>query len=131
MASFQITLAEDFGVEGRGAFYETAGCLRDVIENQLFQVAALLAMEPPAYRDFGALHSEKTDVFKAMKPLAADDLVRGQFVGYQRSRCREGLRRGDLLRPAPAHRLVALGGGTVVPALRQARARDGHRSWLS
>jgi glucose-6-phosphate 1-dehydrogenase len=83
VASVQITLAEDFGVEGRGAFYETAGCLRDVIENHLFQVVALLAMEPPTYRDFGALHSEKTDVFKAMKPLAADDLVRGQFVGYQ------------------------------------------------
>ena len=83
VASFQITLAEDFGVEGRGAFYETAGCLRDVIENHLFQVVALLAMEPPTYRDFGALHSEKTDVFKAMKPLAADDVVRGQFVGYQ------------------------------------------------
>ncbi len=82
VASFQITLAEDFGVEGRGAFYETAGCLRDVVENHLFQVVALLAMEPPTYRDFGALHSEKTDVFKAMKPLAADDLVRGQFVGY-------------------------------------------------
>jgi glucose-6-phosphate 1-dehydrogenase len=83
VASVQITLAEDFGVEGRGAFYETAGCLRDVVENHLFQVVALLAMEPPTYRDFGALHSEKTDVFKAMKPLAPDDLVRGQFVGYQ------------------------------------------------
>jgi glucose-6-phosphate 1-dehydrogenase len=83
VASFQITLAEDFGVEGRGAFYETAGCLRDVIENHLFQVVALLAMEPPTYRDFGALHSEKTDVFKAIEPLAADDIVRGQFVGYQ------------------------------------------------
>ncbi|MGP0049823.1 MAG: glucose-6-phosphate dehydrogenase [Solirubrobacteraceae bacterium] len=82
VASVQLTLAEDFGVEGRGAFYETAGCLRDVIENHLFQVVALLAMEPPTYRDFGALHSEKTDVFKAMKPLAADDLVRGQFAGY-------------------------------------------------
>jgi glucose-6-phosphate 1-dehydrogenase len=83
VASVQITLAENFGIEGRGAFYETAGCLRDVIENHLFQVVALLAMEPPTYRDFGALHSEKTDVFKAIKPLAPDDLVRGQFVGYQ------------------------------------------------
>ena len=130
VASFQITLAEDFGVEGRGAFYETAGCLRDVVENHLFQVVALLAMEPPTYRDFGALQSAKTDVFKAMRPLAPDDLVRGQFVGYrQRARCREGLRRGDLLRPAPADRLVALGGGTVVPALRQVPARDGHRDF--
>ena len=50
VASVQITLSEDFGVEGRGAFYETAGCLRDVIQNHLFQIVALLAMEPPAYR---------------------------------------------------------------------------------
>jgi len=83
VASVQITLAEEFGVEGRGAFYETAGCLRDVIENHLFQVVALLAMEPPTSRSFGALQSEKLDVFKAMRPLTADDLVRGQFVGYR------------------------------------------------
>jgi glucose-6-phosphate 1-dehydrogenase len=83
VARVQITLAEEFGVEGRGAFYETAGCLRDVIENHLFQVVALLAMEPPTYRGFGALQSEKLDVFKAMRPLAAGDLVRGQFVGYR------------------------------------------------
>jgi glucose-6-phosphate 1-dehydrogenase len=83
IASVQITLAEELGVEGRGAFYETAGCLRDVIENHLFQVVALLAMEPPTYRGFGALHSEKLDVFKAMRPLAPADLVRGQFVGYR------------------------------------------------
>jgi glucose-6-phosphate 1-dehydrogenase len=83
VARVQITLAEKFGVEGRGAFYETAGCLRDVIENHLFQVVALLAMEPPTYRGFGALQSEKLDVFKAMQPLTAGDLVRGQFVGYR------------------------------------------------
>jgi glucose-6-phosphate 1-dehydrogenase len=79
----QITLAEDFGVEGRGAFYETVGCLRDVIQNHLFQVLALLAMEPPAYRGFGALHAEKFKVFKAMPPLGKEDLVRGQFIGYR------------------------------------------------
>src|ERR1700689_4751144 len=83
VASVQITLAEKFGVKGRGAFYETAGCLRDVIQNHLFQVVALLAMEPPTTRGFGAVHNEKTDVCKAMKPLAPGDLVRGQFVGYQ------------------------------------------------
>ncbi len=70
-------------MQGRGAFYETAGCLRDVIQNHLFQIVALLAMEPPTYRGFGALHSEKLDVFKAMRPLAADDVVRGQFIGYR------------------------------------------------
>jgi glucose-6-phosphate 1-dehydrogenase len=84
VASVQITLAEDFGVEGRGAFYETAGCLRDVIQNHLFQIVALLAMEPPAYRGFGAVHKEKANVFLAMRPLKPDDLVRGQYVGYRR-----------------------------------------------
>ena len=83
VASVQVTLSEDFGVEGRGAFYETAGCLRDVIQNHLFQVVALLAMEPPAVRDFGAVHSEKAKVFQAMRPLKPDDLVRGQYAGYR------------------------------------------------
>ena len=68
VASVQITLSEDFGVEGRGAFYETAGCLRDVIQNHLFQIVALLAMEPPTYRGFGAVHGETADVFQAMPP---------------------------------------------------------------
>ena len=84
VASVQITLAENFGVKGRGAFYETAGCLRDVIENHLFQIVALLAMEPPADRDFGAVHNEKAKVFQAMRPLKSDDLVRGQYAGYRK-----------------------------------------------
>jgi glucose-6-phosphate 1-dehydrogenase len=83
VASVQITMAEQFGVEGRGAFYETAGCLRDVIENHLFQIVALLAMEPPAYRGFDALQTGKFGVFKAMRPLSAADVVRGQFAGYR------------------------------------------------
>jgi glucose-6-phosphate 1-dehydrogenase len=70
-------------VQGRGAFYETAGCLRDVVENHLFQVVALLAMEPPAYQGMGAVQTEKFNVFKAMRPLSADDVVRGQFTGYR------------------------------------------------
>jgi glucose-6-phosphate 1-dehydrogenase len=82
IAGVQITVAEQFGVQGRGAFYETAGCLRDVIQNHLFQIVALLAMEPPTYRGFGALQGEKLDVFKAIRPLAVDDVVRGQFIGY-------------------------------------------------
>ena len=84
VASIQITMSEDFGVEGRGAFYETAGCLRDVIQNHLFQVLSLLAMEPPADREFGAVHSEKAKVFQAMRPLKPDDLVRGQYAGYRK-----------------------------------------------
>jgi glucose-6-phosphate 1-dehydrogenase len=79
----QITLAESFGVEGRGAFYEATGCLRDVVENHLFQVVALLAMEPPAYQGMGAVQTEKFNVFKGMRPLRHEDIVRGQFVGYR------------------------------------------------
>ncbi len=84
VASIQITLSENFGVGRRGAFYETAGCLRDVIENHLFQIVALLAMEPPAGRHFGAVQSEKAKVFQAMRPLTPDDLVRGQYAGYRK-----------------------------------------------
>ncbi len=83
VASVQITLSENFGVEKRGAFYETAGCLRDVVQNHLFQIVALLAMEPPAGRDFGAVHNEKAKVFRAMRPLLPADLVRGQYDGYR------------------------------------------------
>jgi glucose-6-phosphate 1-dehydrogenase len=83
VASVQITLSESFGVGTRGAFYETAGCLRDVIQNHLFQVVALLAMEPPAGRNFGAVHNEKAKVFEAMRPLKPDDVVRGQYAGYR------------------------------------------------
>ncbi|MGO9443952.1 MAG: glucose-6-phosphate dehydrogenase [Thiobacillaceae bacterium] len=83
VASVQITLSEDFGVKGRGAFYESAGCLRDVIQNHLFQIVALLAMEPPAYQGYGAVQSEKAKVFQAMRPLQQDDLVRGQYTGYR------------------------------------------------
>jgi glucose-6-phosphate 1-dehydrogenase len=84
VASVQVTLAESFGVEGRGKFYETAGCLRDVIQNHLFQIVALLAMEPPTYRGFGAVHGETADILQAMRPLISDDVVRGQYDGYRK-----------------------------------------------
>jgi glucose-6-phosphate 1-dehydrogenase len=82
--SVQITLSEKFGVDKRGAFYETAGCLRDVVQNHLFQILALLAMEPPPYRGFGAVHGETAEVFQAVRPLKSSDLVRGQYVGYRK-----------------------------------------------
>ncbi len=84
VASVQITLSEDFGVGSRGAFYETAGCMRDVIQNHLFQIVALLAMEPPSYRGFGAVHGETADVLRAMRPLKSEDVVRGQYAGYRK-----------------------------------------------
>jgi glucose-6-phosphate 1-dehydrogenase len=83
VASVQVTLAEDFGIGRRGAFYESAGALRDVIENHLFQIVALLAMEPPGYRGFAAVHAEKAAVFHAMRPLRREDVVRGQYEGYR------------------------------------------------
>ncbi len=86
VASVQITLSEDFGVANRGAFYESAGCLRDVIQNHLFQIVALLAMEAPAYQGYGAVHSEKAKVFEAMRPLKPADVVRGQYAGYRNER---------------------------------------------
>jgi glucose-6-phosphate 1-dehydrogenase len=86
VASIQVTLSEDFGVGSRGSFYETAGCLRDVVENHLFQVVALLAMEPPSDRDFEAVQTEKAKVFRAMRPIKRDDLVRGQYAGYRKER---------------------------------------------
>ncbi len=82
--SVQITLAESFGVGSRGAFYESAGCLRDVIQNHLFQVMALLAMEPPSTMDYAAVHAEKAKVFKALRPVQENDLVRGQYQGYRK-----------------------------------------------
>jgi glucose-6-phosphate 1-dehydrogenase len=84
VASVQVTLAEDFGVQGRGSFYESAGCLRDVVQNHIFQIVALLAMEPPARRGLEAAQREKAAVFQAMRPLKRDDLVRGQYAGYRR-----------------------------------------------
>ncbi|HSC63932.1 MAG TPA: glucose-6-phosphate dehydrogenase [Caldimonas sp.] len=86
IASVQVTLAENFGIGARGAFYESAGALRDVVENHLFQIVALLAMEPPAARGFAAVHAEKAGVFQAMRPLAPDDVVRGQYAGYRQER---------------------------------------------
>jgi glucose-6-phosphate 1-dehydrogenase len=84
VSSVQVTLAEDFGVNGRGAFYESAGCLRDVVQNHLFQIVTLLAMEPPAYRGYGAVQTEKAKVLQAMRPLTQKDLVRGQYTGYRK-----------------------------------------------
>jgi glucose-6-phosphate 1-dehydrogenase len=81
--SVQITMAEDFGVQGRGAFYDGIGTIRDVIQNHLFQVLANLAMEPPPRTDSESIRDEKVKVLKAIPPLKPDDLVRGQFRGYR------------------------------------------------
>jgi glucose-6-phosphate 1-dehydrogenase len=84
--SVQITMAEDFGVQGRGAFYEEAGAIRDVVQNHLFQVMTNLAMEPPVRTDSESLRDEKVKVLKAIPPLEAKNLVRGQFQGYRKEK---------------------------------------------
>ncbi len=81
--SVQITLAENFGVQGRGKFYEEAGAIRDVIQNHLLQVLACLAMDAPTGEECDAIRDEKTRVLKAVKPIAPSDVVRGQFRGYR------------------------------------------------
>jgi len=81
--SVQVTMAENFGVQGRGKFYEEVGALRDVIENHLFQTVALLAMEPPVGPGVEELRDSKEGVFDAIETLKPDDLVRGQYEGYR------------------------------------------------
>jgi glucose-6-phosphate 1-dehydrogenase len=83
VASVQITMAESFGVEGRGAFYEEVGALRDVVQNHLLQVLALVAMEPPLDASAKSLRDEKVKVLSAIAPLQPSRLVRGQYRGYR------------------------------------------------
>jgi glucose-6-phosphate 1-dehydrogenase len=83
VSGFQITMAESFGVSGRGGFYEEAGAIRDVVQNHLLQVVALLAMEPPVGVDADALRDETVKVLKAMPPADPARVVRGQYRGYR------------------------------------------------
>ncbi len=84
--SVQITMAENFGVQGRGQFYEEAGAIRDVIQNHLFQVLAFLAMDPPTGEECDPIRDEKAHILKAVKPLGPSDIVRGQFKGYRQEK---------------------------------------------
>ncbi len=84
--SVQITMAEKFGVEGRGKFYEEAGAIRDVIQNHMLQVIGFLAMEPPATTYQESIRDEQAKIFKMIRPLSPDDLVRGQFRGYRKEK---------------------------------------------
>ncbi len=81
--SVQITMAESFGVKGRGSFYEEAGAIRDVVQNHLLQVVGFLAMEPPASSGHESIRDELAKVFRQTRPLLSADVVRGQFVGYR------------------------------------------------
>ena len=83
VASVQLTMAESFGVEGRGRLYEELGAIRDVVQNHLLQVVSLLAMEPPASDSSDASRNEKVKVLEAIRPLEPGDVVRGQYAGYR------------------------------------------------
>jgi glucose-6-phosphate 1-dehydrogenase len=80
--SVQITMAESFGVQGRGKFYDETGCIRDVVQNHMLQVVGFLAMEPPSDLYAESVRNELADVFRAIPPLLPENLVRGQFQGY-------------------------------------------------
>ena len=82
----QITMAEQFDVQGRGAFYEEAGAIRDVIQNHMLQVVSMLAMEPPGSNAPDGIRDEKVKVLRAIRPLGPDDVVRGQYRGYRREK---------------------------------------------
>jgi len=81
VASVQITMAETLGVEGRGRFYEEAGAIRDVMQNHLMQIVTLLTLEPPVNTEGEALRDEKVKVLRAVRPLSAAQVVRGQYTG--------------------------------------------------
>lgn len=78
-----IEMSEAFGVEGRGAFYETVGCLRDVVQNHLLQLVCILAMDPPVSMDADAINDEKMKVLRSIVPLTRESIVRGQYDGYR------------------------------------------------
>jgi len=80
--SVQITMAEDFGVQDRGSFYDSVGAIRDVFQNHLLQVVSFLAMEPPSAADAESLRDEKVRVLKSISAIEPDHVVRGQYVGY-------------------------------------------------
>ena len=101
IAAVQLTMA-DFGVGGRGRFYEEVGAIRDVVQNHLLQTVALLAMEPPLGHDPGAMRDAKAAVLKAVRPLTAADVVRGQFDGY---RDQDGVAAGSTVETFAALRL--------------------------
>ncbi|HEX5412437.1 MAG TPA: glucose-6-phosphate dehydrogenase [Terriglobia bacterium] len=84
--SVQITMAESFGVDGRGVFYDQTGAIRDVVQNHLFQILCNLAMEPPVRTDSETLRDEKVKVLKAIPPIEPENLVRGQFSGYRQEK---------------------------------------------
>ena len=128
--SVQITMAEIFGVEGRGKFYEEAGAIRDVVQNHMLQVVAFLAMEPPTMMYVDSVRDEQVKIFRTIPPLSPANIVRGQFDGYRKE---PGVAPHSDVETFAALRLesrfVALGGRAVPDSRRQAPAGHGDRSF--
>ncbi len=123
--SVQMTMAEDFGVQGRGAFYDQTGTIRDVIQNHLFQVMCNLAMEPTVRNDSESIRDEKAKVLKAIPPIDAKNLVRGQFRGYRKEKgVARRLQSRNLCGPAARDRFLAVEGSAILYPGRKVPAGD-------
>ena len=124
----QITMAESFGVKGRGKFYEETGVIRDVIQNHLLQVVSYLAMEAPSGTYDEAIRDEQAKVLRTVRPMSVENMVRGQFRGYRDEPgvAKDSLH-GDVRGAAPLRRLLALGGRALLRARRQVPEDDLHR----
>ena len=124
----QITMAENFGVEDRGSFYDPVGALRDVVQNHLLQLIGLFAAEPPSVADADGLRDKRAEVFRAMPSVDPAHYVRGQYDGYRSIKgVQAGFADRDVRRAAAGDRQLALGGGPVLPAGGQGTAGAGHR----
>jgi hypothetical protein len=137
----QITVAETVGVGDRWPYYDEYGALRDMLQNHMLQLLCLVAMEPPSDLDPDSVRNEKVKVLRSLRPITRADAqaervtVRGQYGGASRRPSGQGLRRRarpglghrDLRRHARRHRQLALGRRAVLPAHRQAPAREAHR----
>ena len=127
--SVQITMAEDFGVKGRGKFYDEVGCIRDVIQNHLVNVLLLLAMEPPVSSGSDDMSDEKVQILKAMRPLSKKRSGARPIRRISRRAGRgTGLDRRDLCGGPPVCRYLALERCALLHSRRQESARAGHRS---
>ena len=125
----QITLAEDFGIKGRGKTYEETGVIRDVIQNHLLQIVGFLGMEAPSSTYAEAIRDEQAKVLRTVRPMDAHDLVLGQYRGYRdEPDVAHGSRSADLCRVAAVDRFLAMARCALLRPRRQAAARHLHRS---
>ena len=124
--SVQITMARTFGVQGRGAFYDQTGAIRDVVQNHLFQILSNLAMEPPVRTDSESIRDEKVKVLKAIAPLDTKQIVRGQFRGYRKEKGVAPTRKWKPLPRCGWRSILALARRSVLHPGREMLARDLH-----